>query len=52
VNKTRKVVFAGAGFASDEECGGGSGDFFREIDQAARSGSSAIQGRRSGMGPL
>jgi len=53
VNKTRKVVFAGAGFASDEECGGGSGDFFREIDQAGReAGSSAIQGRRSGMGPL
>jgi len=52
MNETRKVVFAGAGFPSDEKCGGGSGDFFREIEQATRAGSSVIQGRRSGMGPL
>jgi len=38
VNEARKMIFAGTGFTGDEKRGGGSGDFFREIEQAARSG--------------
>src|SRR5439155_10536867 len=52
VNETREVVFAGAGFASDEECGGGSGDFFREIEQAARSGVFGDPGEAVGHGSI
>src|SRR5438105_15356909 len=52
MNETRKVVFAGAGFASDEERGGGSGDFFREIEQAARSGVFGNPGEAVGHGSI
>jgi len=52
VNEAREVVFAGAGFASDEECGRGSGDFFREIEQATRSGVFGDPGEAVGHGSI
>ncbi len=52
MNEAREVILARAGFASDEECGGGSGDFFREIEQAARSGVFGDPGEAVGHGSI
>lgn len=38
MNEARKVIFAGAGFAGDEESRGRRSDLFRKFEEAARGG--------------
>jgi hypothetical protein len=52
VDEPRKMIFAGAGFAGDEERGGRGGNFFREIEQTARSGVFGDPGQAVGHGDI